>query len=103
VGYDLRAGFEREHSIEGRNAMNFSRSNVQTQRDVVQGAGADPADAVLDRMERGEKTMSLATAVVVESCPRIRGLPLAALPARSGHAQFRVNRGALFRCRLRVG
>jgi hypothetical protein len=45
--------------------MNFSRSNVQSLRDVVQSSSANPADAILNRMERGKKTMSLAAAVVV--------------------------------------
>ena len=53
MGYDLRTGLEGKHSIERRHAMNFRGSNVQPQRDIVESAGANPADAVLDRMEHG--------------------------------------------------
>ena len=53
MGHDLRAGLKREHSVERCHAMNFGGCDVQSQRDVVESARADPADAVLDRMERG--------------------------------------------------
>ena len=53
MGHDPRTGLERKQSIERRHAMNFSGGNVQPQRDIVESAGANPADAVLDRMEHG--------------------------------------------------
>jgi hypothetical protein len=60
--------------------VNFSGSYVQPQRDVVESAVTDPPDAFLDRMQYGEKTMSLTVIVAVERCTRIRGSPLATLP-----------------------
>ena len=71
VGYDRRTGLERKHSIERRHAMNFRGSNVQPQRDIVESAGADPADAVLDRVEHGQKTMPPARGVAVERRARV--------------------------------
>jgi hypothetical protein len=53
VGYDLRTRLERKHSIERDHSMNFGGSNVQPQRDIVESAGANPADVVLDGMEHG--------------------------------------------------
>ena len=80
VGYDLGTGLERKHSIERRHTVNFRGSNVQPQRHVVESARADPADAVLDGMEDGQKAMPLATDVDVESRTRVADWPLAALP-----------------------
>jgi hypothetical protein len=61
--------------------MDFSRSNIEPQGKVVESAGADPAHVILDRVQRGEEAVSLAFGVIVESRSRVRGLPLAALPA----------------------
>jgi len=61
--------------------MNFSGSHVEPQRDIVESAGADPADAILDGVECREETMALAMTVAVISCARVRSVPLAALPA----------------------
>ena len=61
--------------------MNFSGSHVEPQRDIVESAGADPADAILNGMERGEKAMAFAAAVVVDGYTRVGGFALAALPA----------------------
>ncbi len=60
VGYDRRTRLEGKHSIERRHAINFRGGNVQAQRDIVECAGADPADAILDGMEHGQKAMPLA-------------------------------------------
>jgi hypothetical protein len=54
-------------------------------------------------MEHGQKAMSLSKAFAVESRARLAGLPVAALPARFGRAQIRVNRGAFPCSCLRVG
>jgi hypothetical protein len=51
LGYDRRTGLEGKHSIERCHAMNFRGGNVQPQRNVIDSAGADPADALPDRME----------------------------------------------------
>jgi hypothetical protein len=70
--------------------MNFRGSNVQPQRYIVESAGANPADAVLDRMEDGEKTMPAARSGVKSSARvsdwrfadrPVNAQPLAALPA----------------------
>jgi hypothetical protein len=61
--------------------MDFSRCNVEPQGDVIESAGADPADSVLDRVQRGEQAVSFIFPVKVGSRSRVRGLPLAALPA----------------------
>ena len=61
--------------------MNFSGSHVEPQRDIVESAGADPADAVLHGMQHRQKTMALAMVVSVESRARVGGMPLASLPA----------------------
>src|ERR1035438_1212418 len=87
VGYDWRTGLEGKHSIERRYAINFRGSNVQAQRDIVESAGANRPDAVLDRMEDRQKTMP-AGGVAVENSARVADwpcnvLPLAALPTRS--------------------
>jgi hypothetical protein len=79
--YHLRTGPKRKHSIERRHTMNFRGRNVQTQSDIVESAGANPADAVLDRMEDGQKTISLAMGITVESRARVASLSLSALPA----------------------
>jgi hypothetical protein len=67
VGDDWGAGLERKHPIKRRHAVNFGGGNVQSQGDIVESAGADPADAVLHRMQHGQKTMAPAMVVAVES------------------------------------
>ena len=59
--------------------MNLGGGNVQPQRDVVEGAGADPADAALNRMEDRQKTMPPASAIV-ESNARVTDSPFDAWP-----------------------
>lgn len=83
--------------------MDFRGSNVQPQRDVVESARTNPADAVLDHMQNREEAMPRAMTIPVVSGTRVRGLSLATLPARCGDTQLRVNGGAFFCCRLRVG
>jgi hypothetical protein len=83
--------------------MNVRGSNVQSQREIVESAWANPADAVLNRMEYGQKAMPPAMDIAVASCARVCGLPLATLPAGLGHSEIRVNRSALLGSRLRVG
>ena len=53
VGDHRRPGLERKHSIKRCHSMNFGGGNVQPQRDIVESAGADPADAVLDCVQHG--------------------------------------------------
>jgi hypothetical protein len=103
VSDDLRAGLERKHSIERGNAVNLSRSNVQPQRDIVEGTGANPADAVVDGMKHRQQAMPLSMGIAVRSRTRLAGLPVAALPARFSCAQIRVDSRAFFGSRLRVG
>ncbi len=62
VGYNRGTGRERKHSIERRHTMNFRGGNVQAQRDIVDSAGTNPANAVLDRMQQGQKAMPLSKA-----------------------------------------
>jgi hypothetical protein len=61
--------------------MNFRGGNVQAQRDIVDSAGANPADTVLDGMEHRQQTVPLSKGVTVRSRARLAGLPVATLPA----------------------
>src|SRR5271168_1226955 len=103
VGHDSRTRLERKHSIEGRHTMNFRGGRIQPRGDVVESARANPADAVLDRVEHGEKAMARAAMVDAEGFSRVHALPPAALPARFRHTEFSVNSGAFFRGGLLAG
>ena len=98
-----RTRLERKHSVKRGYTVNLGGREIHSHRNIVESAGADPADTVLQRMQHGQKAMSRNSLVVLKGGARVRGLPLAALPAGIRRAQFGINSGALFRGRLRAG
>src|SRR5271155_3024976 len=65
------ARLERKHPIERRYAVNFGGRNVQTQRNIVQRAWADPTNAILYGVQHGKQAMSPAVRVAVVRRARI--------------------------------
>src|SRR5271155_3825869 len=57
---DRRTRLERKHSIERRHAMNLGGRNVQLLSDVIDSASANPADAILHRVQHRQKKMTAA-------------------------------------------
>jgi hypothetical protein len=56
---ERRARCGREHGVERRDAIGLGRRNVEPAADVVEGAGADPTDALLDGMQGWKQQMTL--------------------------------------------
>ncbi|MGB9464979.1 MAG: hypothetical protein WBR10_07690 [Candidatus Acidiferrum sp.] len=58
VRHNGRARDERKHSVERRNAMNLRWGQIHAQGHVVQGTGAYPSCAGLNRVQNGKKQVT---------------------------------------------
>ena len=100
-----RPRLDGEHRVERGDAVGVGRRDRQAAAELVEPAGADPADPLLQRPERGQQQVASRAGIV----PRAGGVALgpeqalAAVPAVAGGAEHVVERGALGRRRLRAG
>ena len=56
--YDRRCLVEREHVVEGGNAIRFCRRHLEPLASVVQRAPADPADALVNGVQHGKQQVA---------------------------------------------
>jgi hypothetical protein len=87
----------REQRIEGRDAPRVGRRHAEAETHVLEARLADPADALLERAERGEQQVALlARHPSADGDMRIALVAaLSAIPRRLWCAQQSIDRGTL--------
>jgi hypothetical protein len=99
VKHAPRARCRREQRVKCRDAPRVRRRNVETHADVIQPGLADPANARLQRLQRGQQQVTLfARFASANRYVRVAVLPLAsitAIPARARRPKQRIHRGTL--------
>ena len=102
VHHARRPLVDREQRVERGHAVDVGGRHGQAARDVVQPAGADPARALVQRVQRGQQQVTLLARLV----PAVRGVPVVDRvgpgPDGQRRAQERVDGVALRRRRLGV-
>ncbi len=97
-----RPRLDREHRVEGRDAVDVCRRKGEPAAELVEAAGADPSDPLLERPECRQQQVAPRTGGV----PRAGGVParptqtLTTVPAVDGRTEDGVERGALGARRL---
>ncbi len=91
-----------EHIVKRGNAMHLGRRKVKALGDVIHGALADPADALLNRMQCGQQQVSAGAGLVSgkgHTPIPFHRLSVATLPERGRLTQLPIDRGPfLARC-----
>ncbi len=92
-----RPPLEREQRVERRDAVRVGRRHGETLADVVERAGAEPADMLVNRLQDGEQEVAPGSRAVatVRNLALVVDLPHTAFPARGGGAEHAVDRRPL--------
>jgi hypothetical protein len=93
VDYSPGAGSEREKAVEAGNPVGFSRRDVESLADVIQGTLADPAESTLNGVESWKQEMALGShAMSVKGYVPVEiDKTLPTPPARLGRTEHAVN------------
>ena len=92
-----RAPLEREQRVERRDAVRVGRRHGKSLADIVERAGAEPADTLVNRVQDGEQEVAPGSRAVATVCnlALVVDLPHTAFPARGGGAEHAVDRRPL--------
>ena len=94
VKHSRRARLEREHSVKRSDSVHFRGSDVHAQRDVIESAGADPADMTLNGVKNWQQPMPGNMTIAIEGNASVRDGALRALPTRLGWTKLGINGSA---------